>query len=242
MFTFAVLVSLSAVLSLCSWPVVTAETCTTYLVLESDFQSPPTSTFYSSVITSTGTVPCGPCELDVHVFLPYGFAPVSVRESLSWSFIVLIIYWEQQFRTTVTAAIGTSTSYVCSVVSSSTRIVNIFETDSLLPQTKQTQVDRSRPTVLEPSYEVLTKLTPHSRGSAGSKPIFSGTEVATSKPTSQQIYHLGSNKQSKIRSLQWKHLDIATNHSSQATVSPYLCVLMISLIVISGYGFQSNHS
>lgn len=101
--------------------------CITFFFAKGDAQSPPTSTVFRSVSTSTSFLPCGSCKLETQAFFPYPFygyaAIVGSRIPYHSDFLMAVADYLQDdaFTTTVTSPLGTSTSFVCDPLTSSVR-------------------------------------------------------------------------------------------------------------------------
>lgn len=102
----------------------TQPSCITFYFGNDNAQSPPTSTVFRSTLTSTSSLPCGSCQLQTQAFFPYPFYGYAAIVSSSVLYDVNVQgcaehLQEDEFTTTVTSPVGTSTSYVCAPLTSS---------------------------------------------------------------------------------------------------------------------------
>lgn len=101
--------------------------CITFFFANGEAQSPPTSTVFQSILTSTSFLPCGSCKLETQAFFPYPFYGYAAIVG-SWiprccGFLMAVAehFQDDAFTTTITSRLGTSTSFVCAPSTSSVR-------------------------------------------------------------------------------------------------------------------------
>lgn len=105
--------------------------CITFFFDNGNVQSPPTSTVFRSISTTTSALPCGSCKLETQAFFPYPFygyaAIVSALIPYDENLMAAAEYFQDDgFTATVTSPLSTSTSFICDSSASSVSYYTTF--------------------------------------------------------------------------------------------------------------------